>query len=606
MAESTKGIKKFSVLDVCFIENEAECVDESNTLDDLFDDSTNGSDISNLIDNEIVEQGNSLSLYNAQVTDECDRAVTVLKRKYAKSPSRTSLTDLSPRLEAITISPEKERQSKRRLCFEDSGIVEDEAENISIQVVTERNQDGGSTCAQLCTAANIQELFKSTCKRSFLLRKFESLMGIPYLELVRQFKSNKTCCINWTVFAYAANDEVLQSSKILLQPHCECLQIILHDFAGLFLLQFKHAKSRETVMNLFCKLLNIEEWQMLCDPPKSRSVPSALYYYKKSITDTSYVFNKLPEWVTQLTVVSHQTASQPENFDLSKMIQWAYDHKLTEEPEIAYEYASIADQDSNAAAFLKSNNQVKYVRDTSAMVKLYFRHEMRSMNISQWIWKCCEECDDEGDWKIIFSFLKYQQVNILNFLSILRLFLKKIPKKNCLVIHGPPDTGKSYFCYSFITFLKGKVVNYMNRTSTFWLQPLIDAKFGFIDDATHSCWRYIDENMRNVLDGNVMCVDAKHKAPQQIQLPPLMVTTNINVIEDLSLKYLHSRILCIEFPEKMPFDGNGDPLYKFSNAVWKSFFRKLWKQLDLEEDHHESERLDRSFRCTAECPERPY
>ena len=53
----------------------------------------------------------------------------------------------------------------------------------------------------------------------------------------------------------------------------------------------------------------------------------------------------------------------------------------------------------------------------------------------------------------------------------------------------------------------------------------------------------------------------------------------------------------------MLFDDNGDPFYKFTNAVWKSFFKRLWKQLDLEEEENEPTGSNRTFRCTAECPE---
>nr|AYA93574.1 MAG: E1 protein [Human papillomavirus] len=595
---TTKGIITEMDESACFIDLEAECVDNTNSVDDLFEQSTIGSNISNLIDDDTVDQGNSLALYNFQITEESERAVAVLKRKYAKSPQGSSLADISPRLEAISISPQKERQSKRKL-FEDSGLGEDEVENISPQVSKQQGENGGS--AQSACA----ELLKANCKRSYILQKFESFYGVPYQELVRHFKSDKTCCDNWIVFVYAAANDVLEASKILLQQHCDCLQIILSDFSGLYLIQFKHAKSRETIIKLFCNLMSVTENQLIVDPPKCRSTAAALYFYKKSISNSSFVFNSLPAWVTNLTLVNHQTAAQPEHFELAQMVQWAYDNHLTEESQIAYGYALLADEDSNAAAFLNSNCQVKYVRDCSAMVKLYFRQEMREMTTSQWIWKCCKECEEEGDWKIIFNYLKYQQVNIISFLTMLRSFLKKIPKKNCLVIYGPPDTGKSYFSFSFISFLKGKVVSYMNRNSNFWLQPLIDAKFGLMDDATHACWRYIDENMRNVLDGNLMCIDAKHKAPQQIHLPPLIITSNVSVLEDISFKYLHSRLMCVEFPNKMPFDNNGEPLYKISNACWKSFFKKLSRQLDLEDDHHESDRLDKPFRCTTECNQRP-
>ena len=199
----------------------------------------------------------------------------------------------------------------------------------------------------------------------------------------------------------------------------------------------------------------------------------------------------MPEWVTKQTLFDHQAASQPEAFELAKMVQWAYDNNITEESEIAFNYASIASEDCNAAAFLKSNCQVRYVRDCSIMVKHYFRQEMRNMSMAQWIWKCCDECTGETDWKVIANFLKLQKVNIIQFLTALRTLFKRIPKKNCILIFGPPDTGKSFFCFSLMKFLQGKVISFVNRNSNFWLQPLIDCKVALLDDATFNCWQYL-------------------------------------------------------------------------------------------------------------------
>ena len=57
-----------------------------NALDDLFENSTDGSGISNLIDDDIAsnseEQVNTLALYNTQIADECDFAIQTLKRKF--------------------------------------------------------------------------------------------------------------------------------------------------------------------------------------------------------------------------------------------------------------------------------------------------------------------------------------------------------------------------------------------------------------------------------------------------------------------------------------------------------------------------------------------
>ena len=575
-----------------FIVEEADCVDDGvNTLDELFENSTSGSVISNLIDDEPVDQGNSLALLNSQITDECDRVIVDLKRKYLGSPHK-SFVDLSPRLEAVHISPQ--RQIKKRL-FQDSGIEDDEAANTNENVQVEEVERGVSHIE-----SQGLELLKCANSKALFLSKFKDLFGVSYTDLTRQFKSDKTCCINWVLALYKVSDDVILSSKTILKQQCDYLQIITYEFISLYLIQFKVAKSRETITKMFVTTFNINDIQIMSDPPRSRSVAAALYFYTKRMSNVSFQFGELPEWVAKHTLVNHQIAAAADTFELSQMVQWAYDHKFTEEHEVAYNYANIADSDVNAAAFLKSNQQAKYVRDCCHMVKLYLRHEMRKMTMAQWVFKCCDDCAETGEWKVIASYLRYQDVNVISFLTALRLFFKCTPKKSCILLYGPPDTGKSYFAYSFISFLKGKVISMMNRHSQFWLMPLQDGKVGFLDDCTYSAWQFMDINMRAALDGNAISLDSKHRAPTQMKLPPLLVTSNHNVMEDMTLKYLHSRITAFHFPNKMPLDDIGNPLYKINDANWKSFFTKLAIQLDLQcEEEDESGRLDRPFRCTA-------
>lgn len=603
MGETHKGTDTLENMESSwFIISEAECENDFDTLEELFDESTDGSNISNLIDDDENEtdEGNPLALYNSQVADECDKAITKLKRKYVKSPQQDSIAALSPRLEAIRITPE--RQIKRRL-FQDSGLGEDETtcsitQVESLECVTEQIESGANSENGASDAC--KELLLCSNRRAKMLGKFKEYFQVPYTELTRTFKSDKTCGDNWIVVLYAVTDDVIEATKLILQQHCNNLQIITFSFTALCLLQFKHAKNRETIIKMFNSVLNIQEYQLLCDPPKIRSTPAALWFYKKSIAGTSYVFNALPDWVTKLTMVNHQTAANADSFDLSEMIQWAYDHNYIEEPQIAYNYALLADVDRNAAAFLNSNSQVKFVKDCSAMVRLYKRQEMREMSISEWIYKCCNQCEEDGDWKIIADFLKFQNVSVVGFLSALRTMFKQVPKKSCILIYGEPDTGKSYFCYSLINFLKGRVISYVNRGSQFWLQPLLDGKFGFLDDATMPCWLYIDSNLRSALDGNSVSLDAKHRAPQQLKLPPMFITSNIDVLNEPSLRYLHSRLVCFKFANKMPFTENGNLIYNITDKNWKCFFRKLYKQLDLEpEEENESIRPDRTFKCTA-------
>lgn len=570
---------------------EAECINSLESLEELFEESTDESEVSNLIDDTDCCQGNSLALFNKQLTEDCNSAVAELKRKFTASPAQ-SVAELSPRLLAIQISPE--RSIKRRL-FDDSGIEHDETENatekVSETVNTER-QENWVDSLRVLNNSNYKIILYAKCKEKF---------GVSFSEMTRNFKSNKTCSDHWMVLAHCIRQELVESSKIQLQPYCEYFQIIQYDFTLLLCLFFKSVKNRETVTKLICQVYSCNENQLLIEPPRTRSPAVAMYLYQKSLSNVSFIFGDFPEWIKRQALLTHESAAAAETFDLSQMIQFCYDNGLDDEPSIAYNYALQAEFDPNAAAFLKHNNQAKFVRDACCMVKYYRRQEMRELSMSQWIWKCCDECEEGGDWKVIVQLLKYQGVNFISFLTILRAFLKSTPKKNCMVFVGPSDTGKSYFCNSLIKFVKGKVISLMNKCSPFWLQPMLDAKMGFLDDCTYPGWLYLDVNMRGALDGNSVCIDAKHRAPTQITLPPMLITTNVEVNTDTSLKYICSRLQIIKFPNKFPLNDDGSVIYEITNKSWKCFFSKFGNQIDLSprnDCQDESGGFNKAFRCT--------
>nr|AYA94148.1 MAG: E1 protein [Human papillomavirus] len=594
MGDPHKGTAKIDSLeniDEWCIVTEAECVDDVDTLSELFDADTEASDISNLIDDDLDSgiQGNSLALFNRQVAEECDKAITDLKRKFIASPEH-SVEKLSPRLEAIQISPQRQSSSKRKL-FQDSGI-DDETTNSIIQV-----DSLGSCALSQGISQDEHAILHSSNVRATLFAKFKSKYTVSFSELTRAFKSDKTCNNNWVIAVFAVREELIEASKILLQQHCDYVQIIPSDFSAMYLVEFKHSKNRETVIKLMTQILNIRDIQILCDPPKVRSTAIAMFFYKKALLNVGFKYGAYPQWMAALTMVSHQMAAA-ETFKLSDMVQWAYDNEYTEECEIAYNYAQYAQENTNAAAFLESNQQVKFVKDCAAMVKLYRRQEMRNMSMGQWIDKCCGNVESGDKWKIIARFLKYQNINMLSFLIAFKQFLKNIPKKCCIVIYGPPDSGKSYFCFSLIKLLQGKVVSFMNKSSHFWTQPLLDGKIGLLDDATYPCWTFLDTFMRNAFDGNSVSVDVKHKSLQQVRLPPMLITTNIDVLKEPTLMYLHSRLVCFEFANKMPVDDMGNPHFNITTECWAMFFRKFFRQLDLEEEDGDTADPGRSFCCT--------
>ena len=208
-----------------FIVHEADCVDDSlNVLDELFEESTSDSVVSNLIDDDQVDQGNSLALFNSQITDDCNNAILYLKRKYIASPEKT-IADISPRLAAVSISPQ--RNIKKRLLFQDSGIVDDEAENsdalAQVDVLAETSRHDNDRGNR-----DVLSFLKCTNFKAMFLAKFKELFAVSFTDLTRQFKSDKTCNDNWVLILYKVSEEIVESSKVILQNQCNYLQIIMY------------------------------------------------------------------------------------------------------------------------------------------------------------------------------------------------------------------------------------------------------------------------------------------------------------------------------------------------------------------------------------------
>lgn len=597
-----KGTECEDLSDWVLLEADCSDLDDDENVEDECEDAS--SDIADFVDNASVHQcqGLSLQLFRLQEQTESDEQLLRLKRKYLRSPDKAVLS-LSPRLQAVSISPQSGKKAKKQLFPEDSGIelqneVDDCVTQGTSQVVPlsgSGGKQGGKNGAEI--------LLLSKNRRAIMLGRFKDAFGLSFLDLVRIFQSDKTCSIDWVCAGFYLNPERVEACKLLLQDCCNYIFISEVGTVSLLFLTFKSQKSRETVHKLLEGMLSCKKEQMLLEPPRTRSTPAALYWYKKGLTNNAFTYGLLPDWIAKQTLINHQLGAQ-KPFDLSLMVQWAYDNEITEECDIAYYYASMAETDENAAAFLNSNSQAKHVKDCATMCRYYRRAEMQQTSISRWIYLRGKNFEENGGWKQIALFLRHQNVEFIPFLSDFKKFIQGVPKKNCLVLWGPPNTGKSWFCMSLLNFLKGKVISYVNSQSQFWLQPLTDAKIGLLDDATKPCWRYIDTYLRNALDGNPVSIDCKHRAPHQIKCPPLLVTTNVDVMNDDKLKYLHSRVSAYCFAAPFPFDENGNPGFKLNDESWASFFKRFWERLALsdQEDEGDDGETQQSFRVCARRP----
>lgn len=592
------------------IDDQAQC-SESDSQEG-FEESL--SDISDLIDNAECVQGNSAELFAQQEAFEFEEHIRTTKRKLnlaSRKPLQclASQSNRSPRRAA----------SKRRL-LDDSGYDEDFSGKV-VQVDENGNSEGYGSLGSQGKRKDITDYFKRTVKgtdkenvdcRSLLrssshraakLAVFKDIFNISLSSLTRPFKNDKTCCRHWVGAMFGAREELMEASKTILQKSCDYIMLLNHTckfgFLLLYMLEFKNGKSRETVRRLFENLLQLEKEDMFLDPPKLRSLPAATFWWKAGYSRGAYTWGELPDWIARQTLLTHQKA-EDEPFDLSRMVQWAYDHDYTDEAIIAYYYARLASEDSNAAAFLRCNNQVKHVKECAQMCRYYKTAEMREMPMGKWIRKCLDSIEGVGDWKQLINFLKYQGINFLSFLACFKDLLHSVPKRNCMVIVGPPNTGKSMFVMSLMRAVKGKVLSFVNSRSHFWLQPLHGAKLAILDDATKCTWQYFDQYLRNGLDGTPVSLDVKHRAPMQICFPPLLITTNIDVMKEPQYSYLHSRLMAFEFPNPFPLDEAGNPALIINELSWKSFLERLWQQLELTDPEEEEDGEPRSpFRCCA-------
>ncbi|AFQ52494.1 putative E1 protein [Canis familiaris papillomavirus 13] len=581
-----------------YVVREAECEesDDEEDLEKLFDDSTDG-DLSDLIDDgEVVEADCChAELLNAQLAEDDRCRLSVLKRKYTTpSPKAPDVQDLSPSLQAVSISPRK-KHSKRRL-FDDSGIDSSHETSgvVASPAQVPETQNG-------CSQGDARGILNGSEQESSVMLQFKSEFGVSYKELCRVYKSNKTCCNDWVIVIFGSKEEILEASKSLLKNHADFFQMQCREsclgWFCLLLIQFKFAKNRDTIRKTLSQLFCVPGNYIYAEPPKVRSVAVALYFYKSVSNRETFKHGDYPEWIDSQLQLSHQVGS--ETFELATMIQWAYDHGFQDEATIAYMYAKEADHDPNAAAWLKHNGQAKFVKDAAHMVRLYRRQEMRDMSMSQWLGHRARNEKQDGDWRDIAKFLKYQGVQFLDFLCILRQLLAGTPKKSCLMIHGPPDTGKSTFAYSLVTFCGGGVVSFVNSRSHFWLSPLVDCKIGLIDDVTHACLQYMDQYMRSSFDGNPVSLDCKHKIPVQTKMPPMLMTSNLDIFDNPLYFYLKSRIRGMYFPRPFPVNADGSPLFSLTPGSWKSFFDKLHVQLGLDPEDFQDGEPTHTLRCCA-------
>lgn len=569
-----------------FVLIEADCSDCSSDGEGV----ETGSDSGSCRSDGTAASGNHLAVLQELQAREGSKHLAELKRNLRLTPGAVEERDGSSPLCSAASTPTPQRRVQRRLFSSahdsprhsdevDRGVVRFAPTEVPCQV---RGRSGRAS------GGNKENHGAPRHSRERALRWFRKVMPLQFPCLTRQFASDRSTTPSWVVAAFGSQNALYQASILQLKGQCESLIASWFDTGrtlALYLLVFHTGKSRLTVQNLFHKLLCIPSSLLLCDPPKITDPAVAVFWYKKTWCASTAVHGELPDWIKSQALVGASVDAA--RFKMADMVQWAYDNGFHDESKIAYYYAQLATTDPNAAAWLASPSQAKWVKDCATMVRHYRRAEALAPSMSGYLHARCQN-GPGGNALNVTNFLKHQGIFPPRFVDAMRLWLKGLPKKNCIVLHGPPNTGKSMFAYSLNAFLGGRVLSFHNARSQFWLSPLADARAALLDDATDSVWQYIDRYLRNCLDGYPVCIDQKHRLPVEIKAPPLLITTNLDIELNPRYFYLRSRCVFFSFPNEVIQEG-GQCCLTLTSSDWRTFVSRLWSRLDLSDQEDEGD-----------------
>lgn len=192
-------------------------------------------------------------------------------------------------------------------------------------------------------------------------------------------------------------------------------------------------------------------------------------------------------------------------------------------------------------------------------------------------------CDDVTA-NPIYKWAVFQGLHPLALCRLLEKWQdRKSGKQNCVALHGPPSTGKSFMMCTYAEFSK-----------RYGMPNSCNENFPFND--CHSvraiCWDEMlltpktVESFKTISAGTICRVDRKCKDSQEIPPTPIMVTSNhvpwkicSGIVSDVSQKAaLLTRMHYIQVDKVLPADFFTD---RVVGADWAELFKWSWQVADL-------------------------
>lgn len=203
---------------------------------------------------------------------------------------------------------------------------------------------------------------------------------------------------------------------------------------------------------------------------------------------------------------------------------------------------------------------------------------MKSIPIGYFAEESCLDVDASLVWfDKIMEFNKIDPSTFVN--DCFKVMEKILPKKNSIIILGPPNSGKtlvmSSLCKSAIFF--SSCQNFTGNSS-FEFQEMISSRCALINEPMITDKTI--ETMKNVLEGNPTNVDKKYHSAQLLPRTPCFITTNASLCYYTSNRAINKEAIiarCFSynfntFPELKDCEAQLHPL------MWLSLYDKYIEQ----------------------------
>lgn len=449
---------------------------------------------------------------------------------------------------------------------------------IPAEIEEELNLAAGVDTQEMLDEADINDF-----SIDVLLRDLET-EGIQFRNWTRQIKSDLTQIDCW--FIAGLEHEPHPKGKAILQA-LENRQILIKtkfctDFF-LFCIEYVEGRRSRAGIKKMCE--NVSLQCVLIEAPNNRSTNIA-NLVKISLRDHKEGQEQM-KWIKAIILDPMEN-----KFDLSTMVQWAITNKIYTQAEITYNYVLLAGTgDNNAKNWLASTSQVKYAKDCSTQVKLINTGELICTPTKDVVSQQCADLirkHPEADPGKVNLWCYLQDINIFDLQTALKHVIRGTMKKSVICFSGVQNSGKSTFVNYILQLFKGRFISFTPTPSSFWLQPAVGLKLVAVDDVPFDFWAYADSHLRPAFDGTQITIDIKYQAPHTGRLPPMLITTNLDIPKDERMKYLLNRIKFFDCPKSL-LDSNRLAQFAFGVEDLAAWF-KFWKEnLDLEFEDTDTE-----------------